>query len=604
MPESKTSLNELLYEIRRVSKSREVLTEKKIEKIYQSLEKSLKTSVGEAFEKYADNDGRLYTAYLDSQRKKAWFLNEIIKNVDNIEPSVKAEITELIDKTYESCYKGMADSVKKADTAKKLEEVTKDIAVQPDVLKSAVNNNISKLTLPQIMEKHRAEIVYQLQQELTMGLANGDRYETMVKRITERCNVSTGKAKNIVRTEAHRNVESGFIDCAERLSEGLDDYDLIYACTWCTMQDERVRPQVRRKTKKGWVTKQSKSGANHIVMDGKTVKVGELFDLGYYKGRKVEAKAPSKSGVAAHDCNCRCFLEYNLLTVEEFADLTNQTPEQVRKKYNMSVKEKGLTKSEKSDIIKLPKSMENFDEYQKQWVDEKFYMPKKKKQALENGIKKVIDNNDFSMRINSRDLESIIKGGFKNQLETETSGGMLSKQYRLTANKRLFNADTMNLKPSEFEKYGYLGSKDLLEDAKTSATRQYGKTIVKFNKARLKDRVTYTLDDSLGNALHGEVIGGKIGDKCSISGIPLYNADVVIDYFEESDLNDIYNADSFAQIVGCRYFELQFHGKLTIDDVDSICFTRTDKASEEIINQLKEKGIKVFSIKGGVLNDL
>ena len=41
-------------------------------------------------------------------------------------------------------------------------------------------------------------------------------------------------------------------------------------------------------------------------------------------GGGVTAAAPSKSGVAAHDCNCRCYLEYNLMIVEEFAKATGK----------------------------------------------------------------------------------------------------------------------------------------------------------------------------------------------------------------------------------------------------------------------------------------
>ena len=44
------------------------------------------------------------------------------------------------------------------------------------------------------------------------------------------------------------------------------------------MNDERVRPQQRRKTKKGWKTSYSKNGANHMKMEGVTVAVGEQFD--------------------------------------------------------------------------------------------------------------------------------------------------------------------------------------------------------------------------------------------------------------------------------------------------------------------------------------
>lgn len=334
MPKSETSLNELLYDIRRIEEHREQLTEKKIRAIYRQLSKDLDYFLAKEYKKYADSDGRFYVSYLDAQNQKARFLQEIINNVDTISPQLKKEITTLIDKTYEESYKGMIKAFKTADTAGKFTQVTKDIKVRPEVLKQAVNNNISKLTLPAVMEKHRAEVIYQIQQELNIGLMNGDRYETMAKRISERLGVSESKAMNITRTETHRNIESGFMDCAERISEGLEGSDYIYSAIWCTRKDERVRPQQRYKTKKGWKTSRSKNGANHMVMEGQAVKAGEMFDL----GGGVKAKAPSQSGVAAHDCNCRCFLKYRLLTVEEFAKASGLTVEQVAKKYNMPVK--------------------------------------------------------------------------------------------------------------------------------------------------------------------------------------------------------------------------------------------------------------------------
>lgn len=321
MPKSETSLNELLYDIRRIVEHREKLTIRKIEAIYSSLEKDLNAFIANVYVTYADEEGRLYISYLDAKNRRARFLQEIVENVDSISVPLKNQIMSLVEETYTKSYEGMLKAFEKAYSETEFEYVSKDIAVNPNVLKQALNNNISKLTLPAVMEIHRNEIIYQIQQELNIGLMQGDRYERMAKRISERVGVSRSKAMNIVRTETHRNVESGFMDCAERLQKGLDGSDLIYAATWRTMKDERVRPQIRRKTKKGWKTSFSKSGANHMKMEGLTVKAGELFDL----GNGVKAKAPSKSGVAAHDCNCRCFLEYNLMTAEEFAKATGKS---------------------------------------------------------------------------------------------------------------------------------------------------------------------------------------------------------------------------------------------------------------------------------------
>jgi len=324
MPKSETSLKELLHEIRRIEEHREVLTEKKIKAIYRSLKKELNAFLAEEFIKYSDADGRFYLSYLDAQNKKAMFLREIAENIDFFSPQIKAEILNLVDETYSKSYEGMVEVLKEAQKNGKLAEVTRDLSVPSDVLNEAVNNNISKLTLPSVLEKYRNEIIYDIQQNLLIGLMNGDRYDQMAKRLSERLNVSEGKAKNIVRTESHRNIENGFMDCAEHIQDGLQGSELIYVAIWRTMQDERVRPQQRYKTKKGWKTVLNKNGANHMILEGQTVKAGDYFDLGYYNGRKVKAKNPSRSGIAAHDCNCRCIIEYDLLTLKEFEKATGK----------------------------------------------------------------------------------------------------------------------------------------------------------------------------------------------------------------------------------------------------------------------------------------
>ena len=576
--------------------------------------KDLNAFVSSEYIKYADTDGRLYMSYLDAQNRRAKFLQEIMSNVNNISPAIQEEMETLIDLTYSKSYEGMAKAVLKADTEGKLANITKDISVRPEVLKQAVANNISKLTLPTVLEKHRAEVIYQIQQELNIGLMQGDRYEQMARRISDRLGVSQSKAMNITRTETHRNVESGFMDCAENIQNKLSGSDLIYTATWRTMKDERVRPQQRRKGKTGWKTTLSRSGANHIKMEGQTVKAGDLFDLGYYGGQQVKAKAPSQSGVAAHDCNCRCFVEYSLMTVEEFASKTGQTVGEVLndtaksnpEKVTETITEKTTsTATSEPYEVTIPKSLENFDSWQAKWVSEEMKIPQKTKDMLQSNIQTIIDNNSYNMRVHSKDLQSIIDNGFKNQMEVGKSGGTLSKSDRMLASQRLFGADVMKMEASEFEKYGYLGSYNFADDASTSDAWQYGKTIVQFNKDKLKNRVTYTIDDSLGNALYNRVVGGKIGDECSISGIAKFDIGFAQDTFKYASRDDLFNADKIAQDMGCRYWELQYHGDLTIEDVDSVCFTSTDRPTKAIISQLKDLGIRVYKLtKGGKLNEL
>ncbi len=290
-----------------------VLTEDKIRAIYKSLVEDLNSFIAEYYVKYADENGSLTIAKLQEKMKYAKFLEEIEKNVNFFTPLAAKEILKLVNKTYKTSYAGMEKAVNKAYN---LEELN----VRPEVMKRAVANNIEKLTpLPDLLEKNRAETIYNMKQIINVGLLNGERYETMARKIIDKMDISYGRATNIVRTETHRNIEGGFNDCAQNISQGLEGSGLVYVKTWRTMRDNRVRPQQTYKTKKGWVTR-IRGNADHIKMEGVTVEATDKFKL----DSGVYASCPGESGEARHDCNCRCVLEYDLLTQEEWKNHPNR----------------------------------------------------------------------------------------------------------------------------------------------------------------------------------------------------------------------------------------------------------------------------------------
>lgn len=320
MTKAEQSLNDLLHEIRRIEQSREVLTEKKIRKIYKQLLKELNHFLADEYLKYS-KDGILTVAMLQEKSRYAKFLEEIESHVNNLTPEIVALIKNTVEDTYTACYKGMSESVLKAKDTKSALNYLKDLSIRPEVMKRAIENPVSGLTLPDILEKNRKEVIYDIKQQVNIGLMNGDRYETTAKKVAERLDISYGKATNIVRTETHRVTESGFMDCAKDISDSLDGSGLVYTAAWRTMKDERVRPQHRYRTKSGWKTSISRNGANHQKMEGVIIQVGDKFQL----EPNVYAECPSTSGTARNDCRCRCFLEYTLMSVEKFEELTGKS---------------------------------------------------------------------------------------------------------------------------------------------------------------------------------------------------------------------------------------------------------------------------------------
>ena len=198
------------------------------------------------------------------------------------------------------------------------------------------------------------------------------------------------------------------------------------------------------------------------------------------------------------------------------------------------------------------------------------------------------------MRIDQRFIKNILDDGrFKNQFETNTSGGALNSDIRKKATKQLFGKGSIK-NPSDYEKNGYVGHKSFIDDLHESGTSQCGDTIVRFDKDKLRGKVTYTIDDSLGLAYNKLTVAGD-ADNASANGIRdsklRFMYDLVTSKDKPTDLT------SFLDETGARYIELQYHGEVKADFIKELCFTK-DIPDENIIKRLQDKGIRLFRITG------
>ena len=316
-----TVLEKYLYQLRRIEQHREAAAEKEIRKIYKELLKEIQSYLADIYVSYSEDDKLTY-GDLARVSMDARFLEEVEQRINSISPKVATQIQETVQLTYEACYDGMVNAVTKAAGNRELlkQAFSTVTAVTPDVIKAAVNNPVSGLTLKDTLEKHRKEIIYDIKRNIGVGLTNGDRYSTMARRISESVDGDYTKAIRIVRTEAHRVRESGFNDAATDINAALKNgkSGYVMAKTWHTMQDERVRPNTVYKTKKG-LKKGKNSKYNHVKMDGVTIPQDELFKL----PSGATCQAPSQTGVAGEDINCRCYLSYDLVLASELTKVQN-----------------------------------------------------------------------------------------------------------------------------------------------------------------------------------------------------------------------------------------------------------------------------------------
>lgn len=344
-----------LAQARRISEHREAGVEKEIRKLYKSMVKDLQQFMSETYVQYAEDD-KLTFAMLQKAGYDARFLEEIEQRLNISTPKAHRELRQLVEVTYKAAYEGMVDCVAKAagdlDTS-----FLGAIAITPEQAKAAVENPVSGLTLSDTLEKNRKEIIYSIKQTVGVGLMNGDRYSTMARRIAEHVDGDYKKAIRIARTEAHRVREAGNHDAAMQVDDALQKgtTGMRMVKVWRSMQDERVRPQRRRKGRRGWSTKMGR-GPNHMILDGQIVLENEPFDL--KDGAK--AMAPGQSGVAGHDINCRCYASREMLTDAEYFEKIG--------KHFPGWKEKGAAytldnKFEDIDVDDFCKALEEYYRY-------------------------------------------------------------------------------------------------------------------------------------------------------------------------------------------------------------------------------------------------
>ena len=229
-------------------------------------------------------------------------------------------------------------------------------------------------------------------------------------------------------------------------------------------------------------------------------------------------------------------------------------------------------------------------------------------EAIENHFKKMIENSAYAMRVPDESiLETILNDGrFKNQMETASSRGLYDPSVRKKATKKLFGLDdktVKNMKPAEFEKYGFFTSRDPQEknpEGIYPRAKQYGDVLIRFKREQVEDFATFTHEDSLG-ITNGCPVPTK---KPSIAALDLWFdtedelSQTINDTLERIDKSlkltgGKYNPEVIAQNTRSSYIELQYHGELKTDYIESVS-VRAGQLSPKMIKRLKDSGVEVY----------
>ncbi len=223
-------------------------------------------------------------------------------------------------------------------------------------------------------------------------------------------------------------------------------------------------------------------------------------------------------------------------------------------------------------------------------------------------MKKLFDDNDFGMDINASLLESVFEKGFLNTFQTgtsngyhgsfKTSGSIETSHLRLRMAHKMFFPSThgditsdeyrgKQFARADYEKYGHLLDRDKYS-AYTNNLTWYGDVQIRFKKSMVN--TTWTFNDSLHN--YGEYFQ------------PSLTSDPRVQSFDDmcskrpNSSNKWGSVSEWQREMGTSYVELQFHGKVTIDMVESMTFRKNPEEiiSKELISKLLLKGIELWYI--------
>ncbi len=251
------------------------------------------------------------------------------------------------------------------------------------------------------------------------------------------------------------------------------------------------------------------------------------------------------------------FKEWNDLDFE-FASVKNKI------KKNIEVRE-----------IKNKSSYENLAAGLEMTVDEL-------KEKLQSRVEDAVGKSDFFIAVDDYVLMQILKDGrFKTQFETRTCSADLSTDERSLAEYQMFG--TLKSLVTRRPIYGFIsdnknGVVNINGSDESGATREYGGIHVKLKRKNVINRTTVffgdTLVDNMGYRFPPSLAAKPHFSCYSFQGV-------------NESIKDFLKRGGHTSI-NWKYVEAQYHGGLSIDDIESIHVSRRNKVSQETIEKIIE----------------
>ena len=298
---------------------------------------------------------------------------------------------------------------------------------------------------------------------------------------------------------------------------------------------------------------------------------------------------------------------------DKFNALKTNGQKKAKTYQSKSIKHETIADLQKRLGAKMPQTLPNLEKAIAEYEKTSKYgsIAKKHKAEIEELMRKLFDEHDLGMNIKEDTLDAVLQSWFKNQFEVGTEQGAVYEagvttgkigigNGRLIAAHKLFGIGKDlardQLKRHEYEKYGNLLDHDIVKEAIYNTASSYGRVQVRFKKDKVI--ATWTAGDSLGKQYQPSLVSDP--RSCSFDNI---SKTPTSSYAQTSDLA------KFKRNYINSYLELQYHGDLTIDCVESLTFPYNlkDPSRSRYLNiaqKWKTKGVKIYYVDNGVLYQL
>ena len=273
-----------------------------------------------------------------------------------------------------------------------------------------------------------------------------------------------------------------------------------------------------------------------------------------------------------------------------------------------NIRTRGMNPNDDKPRTHTQRSLESFDTYRMKRLDGSFIddMTAEEKQLTAEMLQTVFDQGSYRVARSTSSMAGIIENGYKSQIEVGKGGygAFKGKDGRKRASETFFGHS--GLDDTEYEKCGYVGLKDEAEDWDDYNHPGYGGNsplTYTLRKETVQDRTTYTYGDSL-NTRHYMTSAGYAGPNPTIEGISSLASKSSIlsklEAFKKYKNGEISYQEMFREIrrsTDNGYIELQFHGPVTVKDIERISFNTVndlDKAFGKMGKDRKKRVVQLL----------